>query len=89
MENLIWVLILSRIFYTIDFYGEKKITLAIDKGQKVIIDADGNDLANIKISGSEDTAKFQAYEKFRRESLNRLVISVRNRLKATGRLQQY
>ncbi len=70
--------------YTLDFYGEKKVTLAIEKGQKIVIEADGNDLANIKVSGSEDTVKLQAYETFRKESLNRLVISVRDRLKAKG-----
>lgn len=70
--------------YTIDLYGETKITLAIDKGQNIVIEADGNDLSNINISGSEDTAKLQAYEKLRKESLERLVISFRNKLKATG-----
>lgn len=70
--------------YTLDFYGEKKVTLAIDKGQTISIEADGNDLSNVKVSGSADTAKLEAYEKFRMESLNRLVISVRDRLKATG-----
>ena len=70
--------------YTIDFYNKKKVTLAIDRGQKVVVAADGNDLENIKISGSEDTEKLQAYEAFRKESLKRLVISVRDRLKATG-----
>ncbi len=63
--------------YQIDFYGKEKITLAIDKGQKLKIIADGNDLKNIRISGSEDTDKFLAYEKFRNESLERLVKSVR------------
>ena len=70
--------------YTLDFYGEKKITLAVDKGQNIVIEADGHDLSDIKVSGSKDTAKLEAYEKFRKESLNRLVVSVRNRLKATG-----
>ncbi len=70
--------------YTLDFYGEKKMSLAIDKGQNVLVEADGEDLENIKISGSEDTAKLQSYEKFRKESLDRLVISVREKLKASG-----
>ena len=70
--------------YTLDFYGEKKVTLAIDKGQNISIEADGNDLSNLKVSGSADTGKLEAYEEFRKESLNRLVVSVRDRLKATG-----
>lgn len=68
--------------YTLDFYGKEKITLAIDKGQKIEINADGNDLKNIKVRGSEDTNKLLAYEKFRSESLERLVKSVRNEIKA-------
>ena len=70
--------------YTLDFYGKEKIKLAINKGQKIVIEANGNDLKNVKIFGSEDTEKLHAYEKLRKESLNRLVISVRDRLKATG-----
>ncbi len=67
--------------YTIDFYGKKTVTLAIDHGQKIEISADGNNLSNVKISGSEDTEKFLAYEKFRGESLDRLVKSVRKEIK--------
>lgn len=69
--------------YKLNFYGDEKVVLAIDKGQTIEIEADGNDLKNIKVSGSEDTEKLQAYEKLRKESLNRLVISVRDKLKAT------
>jgi peroxiredoxin len=63
--------------YELDFYGQNKITLAIDKGQKINIKADGRNLNNIVISGSPDTDKYNAYEDFRNESLNRLVKSVR------------
>lgn len=35
----------------------------------------------MQVAGSEDTAKLEAYERFRKESLNRLVVSVRNRIK--------
>ncbi len=69
--------------YSLDFYGEEKITVAIDKGQKIKIEADGNNLKNIKVSGSLDTEKLIAYEKLRKESLNRLVVSVRDKLKST------
>lgn len=67
--------------YTLDFYGKEKVTLAIDKGQKIEIVADGNNLKNVQIKGSEDTNKFMAYEKFRAESLQRLVKSVRDEIK--------
>lgn len=67
--------------YEVDFYGKKKITLAIDEGQRIELKADGNDLDNIQISGSEDTDNLLAYEKFRNESLARLVKSVRGQIK--------
>jgi len=70
--------------YSLNFYDEKKLVLAIDKGQEIKIKADGNDLDNIIISGSEDTEKLQAYEAFRAESLERLVKSVRKKIKDAG-----
>lgn len=70
--------------YAIDLYGEGRVRLAIDKGQKLVVEADARDLKNVKVSGSEDTEKLEAYEKTRRESLERLVISVRDKLKSTG-----
>lgn len=66
--------------YTIDFYGKKKVTLAIDKGQKINIKADGSDLENIEITGSEDTKLLQDYEEVRNESLERLVKRVRAKI---------
>lgn len=66
--------------YTVNFYDKKTITLAIDKNQKIEINADGNNLDGIEISGSQDTDKFLAYEKFRSESLERLVKSVRKKI---------
>jgi thiol-disulfide isomerase/thioredoxin len=35
----------------------------------------------LTVTGSEDTAKLESYEKYRKESLDRLVISVRNQIK--------
>ncbi|MEZ5429037.1 MAG: TlpA disulfide reductase family protein [Pyrinomonadaceae bacterium] len=67
--------------YTLDLYGKKKITLAVDSGQKIVIEADGRDLSAARVSGSEDTARLEAYEKFRKESLDRLVNRVRDRIK--------
>jgi thiol-disulfide isomerase/thioredoxin len=55
--------------------------LAIDKGQHLIIAADAK-AGSIEIEGSEDTKKLFAYEKFRKESLNRLVTSVRIQIRA-------
>lgn len=70
--------------YRLNFYGRKTIDLAIDRGQNIVIEANANDLSFIKISGSEDTAKLEVYEKFRKESLEKLVISVRNQITAIG-----
>ena len=70
--------------YKINFYDQELVTLAIDKGQNILIEADGNTLKNIKVSGSEDTKKLEAYEKFRKESLERLVKSVRKKIKDAG-----
>lgn len=67
--------------YTLNFDENKKITLAIDKNQKIIISGDANDLSNVKITGSSDTEKLRAYEKFRKESLERLVFPVREEIK--------
>lgn len=66
--------------YVLTFDGIKTINLAIDKGQHISIK--GNSLDDLKISGSVDTDLLNAYEKFRNESLDRLVNSVRNEIKA-------
>ena len=71
---------LERHIYTLDLYSKKTISLAIDKGQKINIKADGNDLSKIEVSGSADTEKLEAYEKFRNESFQRLVKSVRAKI---------
>ncbi|MGI8544648.1 MAG: TlpA family protein disulfide reductase [Aridibacter sp.] len=67
--------------YTLNLDENKKLTLAIDKGQKIIVEGDAKDLPNVKISGSDDTEKLQAYEKFRKQSLERLVFPVREEIK--------
>lgn len=67
--------------YTLKITDKKTVTLAIDKGQNIFVSGDATDGNSIKVSGSEDTAKLEAYEKFRKESLNRLVISIRNQIK--------
>ena len=67
--------------YTIKLDEKKKLTLAIDKNQQINIRGDANDWSAIKISGSPDTKKLEEYETFRKESLDKLVISVRDKIK--------
>ncbi len=66
--------------YSLKINDGKSIMLAIEKGQNIIITGDAS-LNSWQVTGSEDTTKLEAYEKFRKESLNRLVISVRNQIK--------
>ena len=61
------------------FNEEKTILLAIDKGQHIVVK--GPDLETILVTGSNDTDLLNSYESFREESLNRLVKSVRNKIK--------
>ena len=65
--------------YALTFTNNKTIQLAIDKGQHIKIV--GNDLENLKISGSLDTQLLIDYEAFRKKSLKTLVTSVRNKIK--------
>lgn len=67
--------------YTLKITDKKAVMLAVDKGQQIVVSGDATDDKPINVTGSEDTAKLQEYEKFRKESLNRLVISVRNQIK--------
>ncbi len=67
--------------YTLKINDKKTVTLAIDKGQHIVISGDAADTNPLTVTGSEDTAKFESYERFRKDSLNRLVISVRNQIK--------
>jgi peroxiredoxin len=65
--------------YSLTFDGIKPIQLAIDKGQNIVIN--GASIEALKISGSVDTDLLNGYETFRKESLDRLVNSVRNEIK--------
>ncbi|MDD3721961.1 MAG: TlpA disulfide reductase family protein [Lutibacter sp.] len=65
--------------YNLTFDGIKTIPLAIDKGQNILIN--GSSIDQLKISGSVDTDLWNDYETFRKESLDRLVNSVRNKIK--------
>lgn len=72
---------LSPHIYTLKINDKKTVTLAIGKGQNINILGDASGETPLTITGSDDTAKLEGYEKFRKESLNKLVISVRNQIK--------
>lgn len=65
--------------YTLTFDNKKTIFLAIDKNQN--IDISGDNIDNIKVNGSIDTQLLNDYEVFRTASLDRLVNSVRSKIK--------
>jgi thiol-disulfide isomerase/thioredoxin len=67
--------------YSLKINDEKSVVLGVEKGQNIVITGDAAGSGQLQVAGSEDTAKLEAYEKFRKESLNRLVISVRNQIK--------
>lgn len=60
-------------------FDTKTIQLAIDKGQHITIN--GSSIEDLTIAGSSDTKLLNAYESFRKESLNSLVNSVRKQIK--------
>ena len=64
--------------YNLTFNDKKNIQLAIDNNQTVVIK--GTNLDSLTISGSKDTELLLAYENFRKESLSRLVYSVRKEI---------
>ena len=65
--------------YTLTFDKKKTIFLAIDKNQN--IDISGDNIDNITVNGSIDTQLLNDYEAFRTASLDRLVNSVRSKIK--------
>lgn len=67
--------------YSLKINDEKSVMLAVEKGQNIVVTGDAAGSASLRVTGSEDTAKLESYEKFRKESLNRLVISIRNQIK--------
>jgi thiol-disulfide isomerase/thioredoxin len=67
--------------YSLKINGEKSVMLAVEKGQNIVVTGDASGSGQLQVKGSEDTAKLEAYERFRKESLNRLVISVRSQIK--------
>lgn len=72
--------------FSLAFPGDRKISLAIDEGQRVVIQTDIKDHGALQIAGSPDTDALIAYESFRKESLARLVYPPRAALnEATAR----
>ncbi|HLM02119.1 MAG TPA: TlpA disulfide reductase family protein [Pyrinomonadaceae bacterium] len=67
--------------YSLKINDKKSVMLAVEKNQNIVITGDAAGSGQLQVTGSEDTAKLEAYEKFRKESLNRLVVSVRNQIK--------
>ena len=67
--------------YTLNFDDKKKVMLAIDKNQQIVVGGDAKDWSTVKISGSADTEKLEEYEAFRKKSLDSLVNSVRDKIK--------
>jgi len=65
--------------YTLQLDTKNNIALAIDKGQHITIEVTDSDT---KITGSKGTDALLAYETFRKKSLDRLVQSVRRKVKA-------
>ena len=62
--------------------GNKKLlTLAVNSGQNIVITGDSADPNKLQVTGSDDTLTLAAYESFRKESLGRLVTSVRDQIK--------
>ncbi len=70
--------------YSLNFPNKKKIDIALNSGQDLKLQITGYDTDDFKATaqGSIDTEELLAYEAFRKTSLNRLVISVRNEIKA-------
>ncbi len=72
--------------FSLVFPDGRKISLAIDEGQKVVIQVDPEIPGALKAVGSPDTDALIAYESFRKESLARLVYPPRAALnEATAR----
>ncbi len=67
--------------YTLRIGDKKSVMLAIEKGQDIFVAGDAGASDQLKITGSDDTAKLEAYEQYRKASLKRMVIPVRDQIK--------
>ena len=68
--------------YEINFPNGKKVQFVIDGTETIEFAGDANSPDEFRVSGSDTNEKFLAYERFRKESLERLVKSVRAKIKA-------
>ena len=71
--------------YTLTFNNKKTVQLAVDKNQSIVIE--GSHLDSLNVTGSKDSELLLAYETFRKESLSRLVYSVRKEISALKKEQ--
>ncbi len=67
--------------YELRTSNKKLVTLAVESGQNIVITGDSSEPGKLQVTGSDDTLRLAAYEHFRKESLGRLVISVREQIK--------
>ncbi len=80
--------------YSLNFPNKKKVDIALNQGQELVINITGYDTDDFKTiaQGSKDTNELLAYENFRAASLEKLVRSVRREItalkKVENRLQQ-
>ena len=65
--------------YNLTFDNKKTLKLALNHGQKVVIN--GADLNSLSVDGSIDTDILNSYETYRKASLKRLVTKVRDSIK--------
>lgn len=68
--------------YELNFPNGKKFQFISDETNSLVFKGDAQDPDSIVVTGSDDNEQLAAYEKFRKESLERLVLSVRRELKA-------
>lgn len=70
--------------YSLNFPNKKKVDIALNKGQELLVNITGYDSDNFKTitQGSKDTNELLAYENFRVTSLDKLVKSVRREITA-------
>ena len=68
--------------YSLQFPNGKMVDFYVDGAGTTSFEGDANKPDAIKIQGSESNKKLAEYEKFRKESLERLVKSVRDKLAA-------
>lgn len=76
--------------YSLNFPNKKKIDIALNTGQAIELNITGYDTDDFKAlsKGSKDTEELLAYDAFRKESLKRLVISVRDTIKELKKAEQ-